>query len=283
MKKLALLILVFVIFFNIDAKSQGFNNPEPPLNRAWVKEHAPNKDPVPYVHLREADVMWAKRIWRDIDLREKMNHPLYYPVQPVRDRISLTQVLWDAVTEGSLTAYADEDFTQPKTPSEVIAENTQTDTQTMTIMGRDTTIISTEEFNAANVRKIRITEDWYFDRQRSMLDVRILSICPLVETFTVDPVTGEKTSKGFKALFYIHYPSSRNILVKKECFNRHNDAARLSYDDIFWKRMFDSIIIKEENVYDRFIDEYHQGLDALLEAEKIKDQIRNYEHDQWSF
>lgn len=284
MKKL-LFIIVIVIAFSGTSNAQVLDKPTPPQNRAWEKKNNPNRRYVPYVYLREQDVMWAKRIWRELDLRQKINHPLYYPKQPVRDRISLPQVLWDAVTNGEIIAYEDEDFTMPKTPTEVITENTRVDSTRMKspITGMDTIIVSTEEFNAGDVTKFRITEDWFFDKQRSMMDVRILGLAPIKKEFTIDPQTGERIEKGESAVFWIYFPEARPILAKHECYNRHNDGARLTYDDIFWKRMFGSYIIKEENVYDRFIQDYKKGLDALLEAKGIKEQVRNFEHDLWEY
>lgn len=285
MKKIFLLLIVITLFISDGIIAQVLDKPTPPENRAWEKKNNPSRKVVPYVYLREQDVMFAKRMWQEIDLREKANHILYYPVEPVRDRISLTQIIWDAVTDGELIAYSDEDFTMPKTPTEVIAENTSIDTTYVKspFTGNDTMIVSTTEFRAADVMKYQITEDWFIDKQRSMMDVRILSLCPLVEVFETDPVTLERQSRGSKALFYIYFPAARPIFARTECFNTKNDGARLSFDDIFWKRMFGSRIIKEENVYDRRIEQYRKGLDALMEAENIKEKIRNYEHDLWEF
>lgn len=284
MKKYIVFLVALLMFGDV-LYSQVLDNPETPMNRAWEKKNNPSRKLIPYVYLREQDVMFAKRVWREIDLREKVNHKLYYPTTPVRDRISLAQVMWDAVSQGEIIAYDDEDFTKPKTPAEVQAENTSIDTVqgVSPLTGNDTIFITTETFKAEDVIKYRITEDWFFDKQRSMLDVRILSIAPLVKKYTTDPQTGERIEKGYEDIFYIHFPSARPILARTECFNTFNDGARLTYDDIFWKRTFGSYIFKEENVYDRIIGDYVKGLDALMEAENIKDKIRNFEHDLWEF
>jgi len=84
-------------------------------------------------------------------------------------------------------------------------------------------------------------------------------------------------------LFWIYYPEARFVFVKSEVYNRGNDVERRTYEDVFWKRQFGSYIIKVSNVYDRGIVEYETGLDALLEAEKIKAKIMNMEHDLWSY
>ena len=124
--------------------------------------------------------------------------------------------------------------------------------------------------------RIRIKEDWYFDKQRSQLLVRILGICPVMM----------KDREGVEIpepLFWIYFPEARPILAKAEMFNRFNSAERRTYDEIFWKRMFGSYVYKEQNVYDRKISQYATGMDALLEAERIKNELFEFEHDLWEF
>lgn len=246
-----------------------------------------NRQPVPYVHIRESDVMWAKRIWQTIDLREKINHPLYYPEIQVRDRKSFTQILWDAVVkEQVLTAYKDEDFSLMMTPEEVLASTEKLDSTWVynpNNPDEDTLIVISEEFRASDVKQFRIVEDWFFDRERSVMDVRIMGLALIVDEFIDDPWTGEREYKGPKDLFWVYFPEARSVFAKNEVFNRFNDAERMSYDDLFFKRMFSSFIIKEENVYDRMINEYKKGLDALIEADRIKNELFNFEHDLWEF
>jgi gliding motility associated protien GldN len=258
-----------------------------PNDRVWLKEHIKQRNPIPYAYLREADVFWAKRMWRTLDLREKINHPFYYPDVPMREKKSITQLLWDAVTiEGTLNAYQDEEFSKKLTVAEVLTMNSSSDTVTMVNPldpERDTTMLITKEFKSSDVKKIQIKEDWFFDKQRSVQDVRILMICPIIDVYTTDPNTGEQVYKGPKPLFYINFPEARALLAKTDVFNRFNDAERRSFDDIFWKRLFGSYIIRESNVYDRRIDEYQKGFDALLEADKIKMDIFKVEHDLWEY
>ena len=262
------------------------------VNRAWEKNesgdgHVANRKAIPYAHLRQADVMWAKRVWRQLDLREKMNLPLYYPENQIRDRISLTQTIWkSAIVEGTLRIYDDEDFETPLTAADVIAKTSKVDSTSVPDPDNpevEKIVVSKTEFESKNVLKYWLKEDWFFDRQRSVLDVRVIGICPIMDEYTVDPNTGEKAYKGFKNLFWIYFPDLRPILAANEVYNRANDAERRSFDDIFHKRFFSSFIIKEENVYDRYISEYELGLYALIEGEKIKEDIFTIEQDLWEY
>jgi gliding motility associated protien GldN len=247
------------------------------LDGPYVKEHVPARKVVPYSHLREADVMWSKRIWRVIPLNEKINQPLKLPLHnQTNDRKSLIDVIFDAAIAGDLTAYYGEhgeEFAERYTPQEIKGYGASDDT--VDVAQPDGTIkreVSHREFNRDDVVKYRVKEDWFFDKQRSVMDVRIIGIAPVVE---------DTVKKLEKPIFWIYFPEARAIFVNKETFNRFNDAERRTFDDVFFKRIFSSYIIKESNVEDRRIKDYAAGLDALLESQRIKEDLFNLEHDVW--
>jgi gliding motility associated protien GldN len=257
------------------------------LDGAYIKEHTKTQRVVPYPYIREADVMWYRRVWREIDLREKINLPLYYPVEPIHDRKSLFDVIKQGILDdGSITAYdvgptaQDDEFTKPLTPAEVKALLTSTDTtQSEDIYtGEMKDVITTNEVTSDKIRKYVLKEDWIFDRQRSVMDIRIIGICPKQE------ILGDQGEiRGYKPLFWLYFPELRYVLVNWDVFNRENDAERRSFDHLFWTRQFNSTITKVSNVYDRPIVVYKQGMDALLEGERIKEDLFNFEHDLWNF
>lgn len=256
------------------------------LDGAYIEEHTPTRKVVQPPHLREADVMYEKRIWRQIDLKQKMNQPLFYPQKEIEDRQSLWQVLKEGITvDGSITAYdpgpvnQDDEFTSPLLPSEAEAE--MVDTTTITkydAQGNPYDTNVTEEITGGDIKRYRIKEDWFFDKQRSVMEQRIIGLAPMVE---LTSESGEH--QGYAPLFWIYFPEARYVLANYEAFNRKNDAKRLTFDDLFQKRMFDSYIIKESNVYDRRINQYKEGVDALLEAKDIKNKLFRIEHDLWSY
>jgi gliding motility associated protien GldN len=276
-KSFSWVVMITIILVSLT----NLSNAQNVLDGVFVKEHYPTRKVVPYTHLREADVMWCKRIWRKMDLREKINHPLYFPAQKIKDRRSLTQVIMDAVNEGSLTAYRgdDEEFTTVMTKAEIDGIMSRTDTLFVDDPdnpGNQIMKIATNEFDPSEVIEYRIKEDWFFDKQRSVLDVRIIGLQPV----KFEENEGEVRSKP---LFWIYYPEARSIFANAEVFNRQNDSERKTLEDIFWKRMFGSYIFREQNVYNRTISEYAQGMDALLEAERVKDDIFKLEHDLWEY
>lgn len=279
--KFVRLILLTIILTILGGLTQV--NAQKILDKPWIKENTPTRRVVPYTHVREADVMWHRRIWREIDLREKINHPLYFPTIPINDRKSLFDVIkYAVVEEKTLTAYdpIDDEFTIPLTVAEAIGKMGDS----LTIMTEDeygdATIpqITYNEITADRIVKYRLKEDWFFDNERSIMDVRIIGICPYMVA------TDENGNyKGIKPIFWIYFPEARYVFANYDVFNRQNDAERRTFEDIFWKRLFNSYILKRSNVYDRYSIDYLVGIDLLLEADQIKEEIFNMEHDLWHF
>lgn len=257
------------------------------LDGAYIKEHTKTKRVVPYTHIREADVMWARRVWRIIDLREKVNHPLYFPTEPINDRKSLFDVIRQGLmVDGSITAYdpgallTDDEFKKAYLATELQELFTRMDTQYTESLttGDMEMVVQPINLESRDIKMYKLKEDWIFDKQRSTLDIRIIGIAPMKE------VKGEDGEvRGYAPLFWLYYPECRYVFANWDAFNRENDSERRSFEDIFWKRQFSSYITKWSNVYDRQIVDYKQGIDALLEGEEIKEELFNFEHDLWNF
>jgi len=280
-KKLFLFTLTMLL------ASSMYSNAQQPglLDGFYTKDDKASRPFLDYAYVREADVMWAKRIWRIIDLREKINLPLGYPKTDTRDRRSLMDILWNAVQKGEMAAYADDEFITPKTVAEIeksggAGSDTTTITEAEPPYNVKDTIIN-REFQPEKVIQYRIKEDWYFDKQRSVMEVRILGIAPVV--YATDQFGNVREGGETKALFWVYFTEARILFAKEEVYNRENDAERRTYDDIFQKRLFNSFIMKESNVYDRYISSYAQGMKALQESDRIKDEITNLEHDMWEY
>ncbi|HNQ11560.1 MAG TPA: gliding motility protein GldN [Bacteroidia bacterium] len=282
MKKALLVLLVGLLMSTPELMAQNL------LDGVYVKEHNPTRRVVPYSYLREADVMWARRVWRVIELNEKLNLPLRYPREgDTKDRKSLIEVLMDAIEEGSLTAYnyIDDEFTMPMTMEEFEkvggagVDTIQVIDPDPPYLSRDTVV--KREFSRDKIVAYRVKEEVFFDKQRSLMESRIIGIAPLM--WDEDDQGNIREGAIKKPIFWVYFPEARRILVNNEVFNRQNDAARLTFDDIFMKRMFTSYIMKESNVFNRRVEEYRVGMDALLESERIKQEHFNIEHDLWEY
>jgi gliding motility associated protien GldN len=237
----------------------------------------------PYANLRESDVVYAKRVWREIDTREKMNQFLSSP------KGRLIDVFMDAIAAGELTAYDatpgqkgdvnGDEFSKPLTAAQ--ARNKMADSTVVDKFDKNgdkvgSTLVA-GEFNPDSVVKFRIKEDWVFDKQRSVFEPRIVGIAPMVRV-NVGGVKGD-----FQPAFWIYFPDARQILTVKEVVSRNSDATGLSFDDIFMKRMFSSYIVKISNDKDERIKDYAQGIDKLYEAERIKKNLMDWELNLWSY
>jgi hypothetical protein len=451
------------------------------IDGVYVKTAVPQKKPIGYEHVREADVIWSKRVWSYIDLREKMNHPLFYPFDTYEyspdevtypdgihivnnQRYSLWNIIKLNVMEARFTPYyvsnpnifpipsADNwdlsdlkndgyDFKYPLFPK-ISGGNYWTDKEYRDILSSDlfgtyreeylpkkdeddnpimTTIQEVDEagkpifgedglpifkqdvdtipqktiYKSQDIVRYHLKTDWFFDKERSVLDHRIIAIAPVIfaecnpekqeetgtgatdegtEANSGSELTGEpdvdfkkakdvfdkykldfgkkpteqqdsiayltaeiefltrqsdyfdyvgkKTDKKnadklleakqkrkadleaakpaeedqsvpgsssdgkiycYKELFWLYFPQMRPYLQTYYTYNDKNDAQWMSFDDLFWKTKYTQVIYKESNVYDRKIESYRRGVDALIESERIKEEIRTFEHDVWNF
>lgn len=274
MKKIFSLLLTSVIVISV-ASAQDL------IDGVYeqTKRLTEDKGIIPYDNIREADVFWSKRVWRTIDVREKMNLVFAYPQEP------LIEIIHAAASNGDLTVYdmsvlnADQ-FKEKLATEKAAAIGNRTDTTTridpITMLPEE--VYVNEEFDPAKVIKFKLKEDWFFDEETSTFQVRIIGVAPVIEAYSSDG-----NYLGDETMYWIYYPDLRPILSKYEAYNTGNDAIRLSWEDIFEARYFDSYITKESNVYDRVIQEYATGLDALFESDNIKQKLFEFEHDLWSY
>lgn len=233
------------------------------------------KQTLAYEDLREADIMWQRRIWRLIDVREKMNLPFSYPERPF---ISL---LMEAAENLELTTYADETFETPLSKDDMDSKINKKETVTTIDPETGEAIVKevVQEMNPEDIKQFRVKEIWFFEEEGSTFQKRILGIAPIRDAYS-----DNGDYMGQEALFWVYYPEARKILSREKAFNMfNNDSTPMTWEDLFEMRFFASYIYKESNVYDRKIDDYLSGLDLLMEAGKIKDKIFSYEHDLWSY
>lgn len=270
--------LIGGMFFSSSASAQILG-PEDDGIVPRAELHPEHTAPIPYPFLRQDDIMWSTRQWERIDVREKINHPLYYPVQPLPDRKSLFDVLVDAiVTEGSITeVFRDDRFTRPLTNDEISQLVSSNDTIRDPDDPSKILFIDELKIKAPDVVAWELKSDWYFDKQRGEMKNRIIGISPVVKDIKIKTTTYN--------LFWIWFPDARPALATHVAYNPLNNQQRLTFDQIFHKRQFSSVIYKEDNTYDREIKDYKRNIamDMLLESQRIRENLRAYEHDLWEF
>ena len=295
-KSSILQLLIIGLFFSLFteqgmAQNKNVLGGKTILDDIYEPQHVPARKPVIYPPIREADVMFKKKIWRMLDLRQKINFPLYYPTEPIEDRISLIDLIISGVKDEQMTVYNPDEGDEFTTvlPYEEIEKNfdagldtiDQEDPETGEIIKK----VIKKPMRTSEVKRYMMKEIWYFDKQRSMLQVRIIGLCP-IRMYTKGADEGGDESAVFtqKQVLWVYYPAFRPLFATHVVFNTQNDAERRTFEDIFSMRRFESYIYQKTNVYNnRRIGEYTKGLDSILESDKITEWLRNWEHDLWEY
>ncbi len=257
------------------------------VNGAFQRTDIYQKKPMPLPTVREADVFWSKKIWRIIDLREKINQPLYYPTEEMEGRLNLISILLKGVENGQITPYDasfDDDFKVPMSFAQVKASFGAEATQEEKIdfdTGERTMVTVQGEVRPNDIKQYMIKEEWYFDKQTSTLNVRIIGVCPIREFVRAGDASGEVQRQK---LFWVYYPEVRSLLSTNLVLNPYNEARQMSFDDVFIKRFFNSYIVQESNVLNnREISAYLSGKNAMLESKIIEEKIFDFEQDLWEY
>jgi len=298
MKKGIFLILSLVSFPFLFAQMDDTQIP-PPLTAPWeIVEVNALPGPTPYPVVRQNDVMWWVFLWRELDLREKRNQALYFPIEPQGVYRNLAQVIIDAIdldnpdNEDALPVYTNEDCNVKVDRAEI--RNALVRTKKVLTFDPDTGDPIGEQdieepFTAAEIMYYRLKEVWFFDKNRGELSVRILSIEPFFEYerdagagASEDDVTSQKIKRR---LGYIKYDELRPYLARQVQFTPRNLAFQITFDDVLtWKRYFSSYIIAESNPQNRQIQDYKKNpRDQRLESERILNEIRNFESELWEY
>lgn len=277
MNKLFFFFLTITSISFVNAQSSSVSV----IDGVFIRENNFNKVPIQHNYEIESYMMWSKRVWRVIDLKEKMNHPFYYPIEPTHSMRNLVTVIRDGICSKELTPYdpISDEFDYALLSKEACAIGEKLDTITEFDEDGNPNLIPIQDpFPTQNIRRFRIKEDWYFNSKRSVMDVRIIGICPIEEMFDE---MGEY--KGDRLLYWMYLPELRHTIANAPAPNPHSDVERRTYDDLMNKRKFSSYVMKESNVYGRSISSYKQNLDALLESKRIEKKIFTYEQDLWEY
>ncbi|MBS1948195.1 MAG: gliding motility protein GldN [Bacteroidetes bacterium] len=259
------------------------------VERLLIKD----RTPLAYEHIREDDAVYRQRVWEEINIHEKMNLPFAYSATEDNGNQRFINILLNAIKNGEVTAFdanVDDRFTTPITFKQIaeilvgkpvtrqIPDFTNDPDGSKGLM-KDTTIV--QDFNPDAIERFWIKEEWVFDKESSRLYSRILGIAP-VKTIT----NSDNSFRAVTPIFWVYYPDLRPMLAKYEAYNGKNYGARMSWEELFESRMFSSRVIKStiDNPGDKFIQDYIKDpILQLLEGEKVKEKIFNYEQDLWAY
>ena len=252
------------------------------INKKSAEEVAVDQNgPLPYGYVSERDVMWSKVVWEFIDLNQKINLPYYFPIDTTNissGRRSLFDTLLKGIRQGKIKeVYSDSYFSSKITQADI-------DSRLVNIR-EESGYTDTFRIQTQDVEGYMIKGMWYFDKRQGELKYRLLGLAPMgkdVQTIGVQDIEDEELYE----LFWVFFPGAREVLHRAKVFNPDNATMPISFDHLLNARRFSSVIVREENIYgNRAISDYVRGnsLFQLLEANKIKESIRNKEMDMWNY
>jgi gliding motility associated protien GldN len=282
-KKCLIVFFVLIISGSINAQA-GLLNAKDPSQIGRKSEHqkaVDNDGPIPYGYVDDRDVLWSKVVWEFIDLNQKINLPYYFPIDTTNistDRRSLFDTLIKGIKQGKIKeVYSDSFFTSKITQSEIDSRMSSVREENGY---KDVVTLQTEDVEGYMFKGM-----WYFDKRQGELKYRLLALAPMgkdVQTLGVQDIEDEELYE----LFWVFFPSVRDVLHDAKVFNPKNASQPISFDHMLNARRFSGVIVREENVYgNRAISDYVRGnsLFQLLEANKIKENIRDREMDMWNY
>ncbi|HLN94759.1 MAG TPA: gliding motility protein GldN [Flavobacterium sp.] len=301
-KNLFAAVAVSVVGMSASAQSNLLNakTPDEIGKKTAAQMISDNDKPLPYGYVHDRDIMFGKAVWEFIDLDERVNFPLYYPIDTANigsDRRALFDVLVKNIKNGKITeVYADDYFNTKRSLKDMESSFVYKDTlpEGFNLINEDfeayksgkkkldPQYINERALTAQDVSGYRIKGYWYFDKRQGELKYRLLGICPMsVEARDIGNDKGDVIE-----LFWIYFPAMRDVLHEAHAFNDRNSAMPISFDHLLNARRFSAVIYKEENVYgDRKVEDYMKDNSQmqLLESERIKEKIRNFEQDMWNY
>lgn len=291
-----LAICAIVLATNANAQANLLNAtiPEEVGVKTVEQMAADNDKPLPYGYIDDRDILWSKVVWEYIDLNEKINLPFYYPVDTNNissNRRSLYDTLLRGIKNGEIVdVYDDSYFENKLNLNDIRGRMSRIDTSDagIELLNAGETLtdeyIDRRDLTAGDISGLKIKGVWYFDKRQGELKYRLLGVAPVAPD--VNFIDAEGGEDELIELFWVWYPGARDVTHNMKVFNRRNSAFPLSYDHLLNARRFVASIYREENIYgNRDVAEYIKGnaLFQVLEADRLKDNIRNRELDMWNY
>ncbi|WP_298782323.1 gliding motility protein GldN [uncultured Polaribacter sp.] len=249
--------------------------------KSQQQKNADNDGPIPYGYVDDRDILWSKVVWEFVDLNQKINLPYYFPIDTTNiasNRRSLFDTLIKGIKQGKIKeAYTDSFFSSKITQNEIESR--------LVNVREENGYTDTFRIQPQDIEGYMLKGMWFFDKRQGEMKYRLLALAPMgkdVQTLGVENIDDENLYE----LFWVFFPTAREVLHDAKVFNPKNTSHPISFDHMLNARRFSSVIVKEENIYgNRAIEDYVRGnsLFQLLEADKIKESIRNREMDMWNY
>ena len=285
MNRLPLLIVSFFVFVSSYSQSNLLNAKKPSqIGNEIIKSE--NKS-IEYPEIDDTDVLWSKVVYEFIDLNEKLNFQLLFPVND-EQYSSTRKSLWKIIRENVENGNIDEVFDVRN--DNFLSSNKITGIDKIKDFygskftpgdSRPQTYATSSDITGYKIKGV-----WFFDKRHSEMKYRLLGIQPVGRNL--------KEAGKEQGYFWIWYPSIRDILSNHMVFNDKNNNNRISFDDLLVNRRFSSYIYKYDNVYgDRTIRDYirqrngesnrQYQLRLIMESERIKKEILDFDVDMWGY
>ena len=284
MFKKVFLFLLFAMFLVIGHGQSNILNANNPteIGKKNIDQIQSDLDSyLEYEFIDARDILWSKIVYEKIDLSERLNFPLLFPIDDnlyVDTRKSLWRVLKENIIDKNITLIynANNDNFKELLTYEQAMSSLKIRKNYGDELDPDFQDI---EITSADITGYYLKGMWYFDKRRGELMYRLIAIMPVGKNIE-DPMDEEMQT----TYFWIWYPSIREILHKELVFNDTSNANQISFDQLLISRRFSSYIYKEDNIYgDRPISAYKlKGLESILESQRIKKEILDFEQDLWN-
>jgi gliding motility associated protien GldN len=255
-------------------------------------------DTIAIVNHRADDVVWSRVVYRVLDMREKQNYQMYFPIRPNDQYRSMFRLMLDAICKGAPVykrnprdikpIFTDSVRLEGEELSKVFAYDNNMDYNLIQInpITKQATVV-TDQYNkyVKNQLKFLIQEIVFFDKHTSRMYTKIMAIAPLYALHP-DNTQSQQSFKFFQesVLCWFAFDELRPYLTKQYMIPNGNETQRLTYDEFFAQKLYSSYLLGDSNMFNRMLLEYSVDPTKIRkEQQRIETDLLNFEEDLWEY